>query len=136
MKSRYLLDTNILSDLVKYPQGRVAYKIQQVDEKAVCTSVVVVVELRFRTAKLDSEKLTNQVEAILRAMEVLPFEKPEDQQYAQHRLNSKKTGMLIRPNDLWIVAQSLTVNCVIVTANVREFKRVSGLRIENWLATD
>ena len=129
MKSRYLLDTNILSDLVKYPQGRVAHKIQQVSEKAVCTSIVVAAELRFGAAKLDSEKLTNQVEAILRAMEVLPFKKPADNQYAQLRLTLEKTGMLIGPNDLLIAAQSLTVNCVLVTVNVREFKRVAGLQI-------
>ena len=66
MKSRYLLDTNILSDLVKYPQGRVANKIQQVGEKAVCTSIVVAADLRFGAVKLDSEKFTNQVEEILR----------------------------------------------------------------------
>ena len=73
---------------------------------------------------------------ILPAMEVLPFEKPEDYQYAQLRLTVKKTRMFIGQNDLLIAAQSLTVNSVLVTANVREFKRVSGLRIENWLATD
>ena len=122
MKSRYLLDTNILSDLVKYPQGRVAHKIQQVGEKAVCTSIVLAVELRFGAAKLDSKKLTNQVEAILRAMEVLPFEKPADHQYDQLRLTLGKTEILIGTNNLLIAAQSLTVNCVLVTSNVHEFK--------------
>ncbi len=106
MKSRYLLDTNILSDLVRYPQGRVAHKIQQVGEKAVCTSIVVAAELRFGAAKLDSEKLTNQVEAILRAMEVLPFEKPADHQYAQLRQLLESSGNSIGPNDLLIAAQA------------------------------
>ena len=126
MKSRYLLNTNVLSDLVRYPQGRVAHKIQQVGEKAVCTSIIMAAELRFGAAKLDSKKLTNQVEAILRAIEALPFEKPANHQYAQLRLTSEKTGMLIGPNALLIAAQNLIVNCVLVTANVRESKRVSG----------
>ena len=63
---------------------------------------------------------------ILPAMEVLPFEKPEDYQYAQLRLIVKKTRMLIGQNDLLIAAQNLAVNCTLVTANVLEFERVFG----------
>ena len=72
---------------------------------------------------------------ILPAMEVLPFEKPEDYQYAQLRLTVKKTRMFIGQNDLLIAAQSLAVNCALVTANVLEFERVFGWRIEKLLDT-
>ncbi len=62
---RYLLDTNIISDMVKHPQGTVAKKIAQIGEDAVFTSIVVACELRYGIAKKGSSKLAAQVEVIL-----------------------------------------------------------------------
>lgn len=130
---RYLLDTNILSELVRHPQGIVAQRIAAVGEPAVCTSIVVAAELRFGAAKRNAPRLTNQVEAILDAMEVLPLDAPADRAYAQLRVALEQSGQPIGPNDLLIAAQALTCECVLVTANVDEFSRVAGLRVENWL---
>jgi tRNA(fMet)-specific endonuclease VapC len=131
---RFLLDTNILSDLVRHPQGVVAEKIAQCGEDAVCTSIIVASELRFGAAKKNAPRLTAQVESILAAMDVLPFDSPADHAYAQLRLALEQAGTPIGPNDLLIAAHALAAECVLVSANLDEFSRVAGLRVVNWLA--
>ena len=129
----YLLDTNILSDLVKRPQGAVAARIAVVGGDQVCTSLIVAAELRYGSAKRGSEKLTKQLEAILATLPVIPLEVPTDQQYGQLRAALESQGNLIGPNDLLIAAHALALGAVLVTDNTREFERVQGLVIENWL---
>lgn len=129
---RYLLDTNIVSDLVRHPQGDVANRIREVGEAAVCTSIVVAAELRFGAAKKDSPRLTKRVNDILEALEVLPFDSPADHAYAHLRWRLEQLGTLIGPNDMLIAAHALASECVLVTANMDEFSRVDGLRVENW----
>jgi tRNA(fMet)-specific endonuclease VapC len=131
--TRFLLDTNILSDLVRLPQGRVAERIAHVGERRVCTSIVVAAELRFGAVKSGSKQLTRQLEAILTALEILPLEEPADRAYATLRRHLEKRGMPISPNDMLIAAHALAEDCTVVTANEREFSRVPGLRVVNWL---
>lgn len=133
LKPRYLLDTNILSDLVRHPQGKVAEKIALVSEKSICTSIVVAAELRFGARKRGSERLTNQLEAIFSALEIAPLEEPADRHYGELRSYLEKQGETIGPNDLLIASHVLALECVLVTANVKEFSRVPGLIVENWL---
>jgi len=75
---RYLLDTNILSDLIRNPQGRIANRIREVGEPQVCTSIIVAAELRYGAANKGSIRLARQVEAVLGALDVLPFESSAD----------------------------------------------------------
>jgi tRNA(fMet)-specific endonuclease VapC len=75
---RYLLDTNIVSDFVRRPQGRIAEHVRKVGEAYVCTSVIVAAELRYGAAKKGSERLTAQLDAVLEALDILPFETPAD----------------------------------------------------------
>jgi tRNA(fMet)-specific endonuclease VapC len=130
---RYLLDTHILSDLVRHPQGRIAACIAQVGEGSVCTSMIVASELRFGAAKRNAPKLTAQVEAILAAMDVRPFDTPADHEYAKLRLHLERAGTPIGPNDMLIAAHALAAESILVTANASEFVRVPGLVVENWL---
>ncbi len=131
--TRYLLDTNVLSDLVRNPQGRVMTQIAEVGDQAICTSIIVAAELRFGAAKWASERLTLQLDRILAAIEILPFEPPADAAYAQLRAKLEAAGTPIGGNDLLIAAHALVSGCVVVTDNEREFGRVSGLGVENWL---
>jgi len=133
MPTRYLLDTNIVSHLVRQPQGPVAARILKVGEQSVCTSIIVACELRFGAAKRGSRRLLHQVEAVLGALEVLPFEANADRQYASIRVALEKNGLPIGANDMLIAAHALAVQAVCVTDNVAEFKRVRGLKTENWL---
>lgn len=131
---RFLLDTNIVSDLVRHPQGRVAQKIAEYGEAAISTSIVVAAELRFGAAKKASPRLTAQIESILAAIEVLPFDAPADRAYAKLRLALEQAGQPIGPNDMLIAAHALANDCVLVSANLDEFARVAGLQVVNWLA--
>ncbi len=134
MSYQYLLDTNILSDLVKQPQGRVFQQIQAVGEHRICTSVVVACELRFGAQKSGVERLIQQLEQILTLLPVLPLAPPVDQRYGEIRTHLERAGTSIGPNDLLIAAHASVLDLILVTANMREFERVAGLKIENWLS--
>lgn len=130
---RYLLDTNIVSDLVRRPQGRVAQRIREVGETKVCTSIIVAAELRYGATKRGSRRLSAQLEAVLGAVDVVPFEAPADIAYGQLRASLERVGQPIGGNDLLIAAQVLALGYAIVTDNEREFARIDGLSCENWL---
>jgi tRNA(fMet)-specific endonuclease VapC len=129
----YLLDTNILSDLVRNPQGRIAAHIARVGEGAICTSIIVAAELRFGAAKRGSERLTLQLDRILSTLDVQPFDAPADAAYARLRVELEAAGLPIGGNDMLIAAHALSMERIMVTDNTREFARAPGLRIENWL---
>jgi tRNA(fMet)-specific endonuclease VapC len=130
---RYLLDSNILSDLVRQPQGAVARRIAKAGEETICTSIIVAAELRFGAEKSDSNKLKDQVDLILSAIEILPLESPADQEYGKLRHYLARNGTPFGPNDMLIAAQALCAGLIVVTANTGEFSRVPGLIVENWL---
>ena len=130
---RYLLDTNILSDLIRNPQGRITERIEKVGEASICTSIIVAAELRYGAEKSDSSKLSDRVELILSAIEILSMEPPVDTVYGRLRHSLASKGLIIGPNDMLIAAHALGAGLTIVTANVREFSRVAGLNVENWL---
>jgi tRNA(fMet)-specific endonuclease VapC len=135
VKLRHLLDTDSVSDLVLRPQGSVAAEIRRRGEASVCTSIIVAAELRLGAAKRASPRLTGQVEAVLSALEVLPLEPPADERYALLRDHLERQGAPIGPNDMLIAAHALSLGLSVVTGNLREFSRVPGLVVENWLAS-
>jgi tRNA(fMet)-specific endonuclease VapC len=130
---RYLLDTNVVSDLIRNPQGRVTEHIRRVNEAQVCTSIIVAAELRYGAARKGSPRLTIQLEAVLGALDVLPFEAPADVAYGQIRTQLEQAGRPIGGNDLLIAAQTIALGHTIVSDNEREFARIDGLLRENWL---
>jgi len=132
--AKFLLDTNVVSDLIRNPRGRVAQCIARVGENNIFTSIVVAGELRYGVLKRNSRRLSEQVELILSALEIAPLEEPVDTIYAQLRNELERRGQLIGPNDMLIAAHALAADAAMVTANEREFARISGLRAENWLA--
>lgn len=129
----YLLDTNIVSDLIRNPHGVVAQRIVNVGEANVAVSIIVAAELRFGARKRGSPRLTAQVEAVLEAVTILPLEAPVDVYYGRIRSVLEAEGQVIGGNDLLIAAQALALDRVLVTDSVREFERVEGLKLENWL---
>ena len=133
MPRLYLLDTNILSHLVRQPQGPVADRIADVGEANVLTSVIVACELRYGAAKRGSRKLTRQVEAVLSAMVIRPLESDIERVYASIRVALERKGTPIGAHDMLIAAHARAIDAVCVTDNVAEFRRVPALKIENWL---
>jgi len=130
---RFLLDTNIVSDLVRHPRGTISDRVSEVGEEDVCTSIVVAAELRYGAIKKNSSRLTAQLEAVLGAIEVLALETPVDAVYGVIRAGLERTGQPIGANDLLIAAHALALGLTVVTDNEREFSRINGLRVENWL---
>ena len=129
-----MLDTNVISDLIKDPQGRCAKRIAKVGEDRICTSIIVAAELRYGCAKRNSKRLTKAVEDLLAEIDVLPFEVPADAEYGAIRAALERAGKPIGGNDLMIAAHACAVGATVVSANTDEFKRVRGLKVENWLA--
>lgn len=134
MSPAYLLDTNILSDLMRNPTGRVAERLSAVGEQAVMTSIIVASELRFGALRRGSQALIDRVEQVLSRLTVAPLAAPADQAYAELREALERSGLPIGANDMLIAAHALALDCIVVTANDREFRRISGLTVENWLA--
>jgi tRNA(fMet)-specific endonuclease VapC len=133
MSHLYLLDTSILSHLVRQPQGLVAERIADVGESNVLTSIIVACELRYGAAKRGSRRLTRQVEAILAAITIRPLESDVERIYAAIRVALEKKGTPIGAHDMLIAAHARAIDAVCVTGNVAECKRVPGLKVENWL---
>lgn len=98
---RFLLDTNIVSDLVRDPQGSVARRTARSGETAVCTSIVVACELRYGAAKKGSPRLSAQLESILEALSVLPMEAGADRHYGEIRSRLERLGRPVGANDLF-----------------------------------
>lgn len=131
--TRYILDTNIVSDLIRNPKGKAARQLARVGEGNVCTSIIVAGELRYGCAKNGSKRLLNAVEDFLGEIDVLAFDAPADVTYGEVRSQLEATGKAIGSNDLLIAAHALAVDAIVVTANADEFRRVRGLRVQNWL---
>jgi tRNA(fMet)-specific endonuclease VapC len=131
--SKYLLDTNIISDVIRNPDGPAARRIEQVGSKALFTSIIVAAELRYGCAKKGSPKLLARVEGILETIPVLPLDIPADAEYGDIRAELEAAGQPIGMNDLLIAAHANALGLTLVTDNAREFSRIRGLNVENWL---
>ena len=135
MAYTYLLDTNVVSDMIRHPSGQIFQKISEVGEDSVCTSIIVACELRFGVQKKGSNRLQQRLESVLQIIPVIPLLSPVEEYYAETRTFLQRKGTPIGPNDLLIAAHALSLDLSVVTANVDEFSRVPGLSLENWLAS-
>lgn len=132
----YLLDTNIISRLMRDGQGQDAqrYRARLLREPdcTVVTSVVVQCELLFGLAKRPSRRLQTAYELQMEQLLVLPLEDSVGSHYAKLRTHLEQAGTPIGANDTLIAAHALAVGAILVTADA-EFTRVPGLQVENWL---
>ena len=129
----YMLDTNVVSDLLRNPSGSAAKRIAEVGPDAICVSIITAAELRYGCAKKGSAKLLAHVDAILESVQVLAFDTPADTEYGSIRAKLEAAGKPIGPNDLLIAAHAHAAGAILVTDNSGEFARVCGLRVENWI---
>ena len=137
---RWLLDTNIISALMRNPSGEVAANmttaLRGFEGARICTSVIVDCELQFGLQKSQSARYRQAYEVTMGAIETLPLEGQVARQYASIRDYLQQRGTPIGPNDMLIAAHALALDCTLVTDNEEEFRRVPGLRVENWLRAD
>ena len=129
----YLLDTNAVSSLADDPHGPIARQIRKVGADAVATSIIVNAEIEYGLDLKQSSRLREQMKQVLSVLPILPLEQPADQRYGALRAELRRKGTPIGPNDMLIAAHALSLDAILVTANVGEFSRVPGLKVENWL---
>lgn len=130
---RYLLDTNVLSDVIRNPQGTAALQVADVGDLAICTSVVVAAELWYGAMKRNSDRLTTRLDAVLGTIDILAIESPVERVYGELRSRLERAGCQIGGNDLLIAAQTISLGFTLVTDNERDFSRIAELRCANWL---
>jgi tRNA(fMet)-specific endonuclease VapC len=136
VKPKWMLDTNILSKVIKFPHEALGQRLRDYFDQqpgTLVTSMVVECELRFGAARVESTVLTKKISDLLRLIPVLPLNHDVVQHYATIRTHLEKAGTPIGPNDTLIAAHALALDCTLVSDNDTEFLRVPGLRVENWL---
>ena len=135
----YLLDTNILIYLIKNQPPSLAQRVDALPETdTLCMSFVTWAELLK-----GAERSTRKTE-VLRRLNALarqvPVRYPADsaicRHYAEQATRLREAGTLIGANDLWIACHALAEDATLVTHNTREFRRIAGLRVEDWVASD
>ena len=134
--NRWLLDTNILSAIIKNPTGSAAKKamaIARAQPSQLVTSVVVECELAFGAHRIGSTVLVEKISQLLQLIAPQPFSQDGVGHYANIRTQLEKSGTPIGPNDTFIAAHALALGATLVTDNEAEFRRVPGLQVENWL---
>ena len=131
----WMLDTNVLSELIRNPQDTLRQKVAGASPDTLCTSIVVVCELRFGALLKGSDTLTRRVEQLLEALPVLPFDEPADRHYADIRASLERAGTPIGSHDLLIGAHARSLGLTVVTRNLQEFERIPGLKVEDWLGS-
>jgi len=129
-----MLDTSILSDLIRNPRGVLVERLRATEPNAVCTSIVVACELRFGARRKGSQLVTQRVDDLLNTLAVLPLDQPVDEHFADIRATLERAGTPIGSHELFIAAHARSRDLTLVTQNGREFARVPELRVEDWLA--
>lgn len=129
---RYMLDTNIVSELIRRPAGDIARRAAALEPGSMAISIIVAAELRYGAERRRSARLSSQVEAVLSAIDTLPLSAPTDEHYGSIRSELERAGRPIGHNDLLIAAHARALDATLVTRNVREFSRVPDLEIDDW----
>jgi tRNA(fMet)-specific endonuclease VapC len=131
---KYLLDTNICIYLIKQKPASVIRQFNKLSPGDICISVITLYELMYGAYK--SQQVERNITAINRftaPLEIMQFDVHDADTCAKLRAVLEKQGQVIGPLDLQIAAQAITRNCILVTNNQKEFKRVKGLKMENWV---
>ncbi|WP_181706560.1 type II toxin-antitoxin system VapC family toxin [Chthonobacter rhizosphaerae] len=128
-----MLDTNIVSSILRNRTGEAACRFRETMPGSAGTSILVGAELRFGYLKTGSARLRDLVENFLADVDVADWVEPCGIIYAELRTDLVRRGALIGPMDMLIAAHALALDAVLVTDNEREFGRVAGLKVENWI---
>lgn len=131
---RYLLDTNILIYLMKHNQPAVRAHFESHDAGLLGMSIITLGELFFGAEKSHSRELAlASITRLVNTIAVYDLPAEAASHYGQIRARLAAKGQIIGNNDLWLAAHARAQGLVLVTNNEREFNRVEGLRVENWI---
>ena len=131
---KYLLDTDTFSALARGRHADLESRVREVGIESLAISVVTEGEVRYGQAcRPLPELLSSRIDALLGGLHRLPLDGAVVAPYAALRAGLRRLGQPIGPNDAWIAAHALARKLILVTNNEREFRRVPGLTVENWL---
>lgn len=135
MAMRYLLDTNICIYIAKHNPPAVRERFARHSASELAMSAITYGELRFGAEKSQSrERALASIRTLETLIEVCPVARHAAEHYGEIRAALQRAGQSIGNNDLWIAAHARAEDWTLVTNNEREFARVPGLRVENWVA--
>ncbi len=135
MSARYLLDTNICRYIARHNPPEVRERFARHAARELAMSVVTLGELRFGAEKSQSrERALASIQTLTSLITVAPLTEAAGEHYGQIRAVLRASGQIIGNNDLWLAAQARAAGWILVTNNEREFERVPGLQVENWMA--
>lgn len=130
----YLLDTNICVYVIRKRPESVYRRLSSTGERSVAISVITAFELEVGALRAAGKHYSEAVRLFIAELPVLPLEDSARTVYGQLRTALERRGEIIGAYDMLIAAHALTLNATLVTNNEKEFRRVKGLRIENWVA--
>ena len=130
---KYLLDTNICIYLINERPKKVLTHFKRHSLRDIGISSITVSELAFGVAKSASSKNSAALEAFLLPLNVVDYDAVAAMIYGDIRASLEKQGKTIGPLDMLIAASALSRQLILVTNNEKEFRRVSKLKVENWL---
>jgi tRNA(fMet)-specific endonuclease VapC len=129
----YLLDTDTCAFIARQKHPKVTTRFRSHRAGDLAMSIITYGELRVGAEKSDRYPATlDALEVFTRTVPILPMEVEVARIYSQVRLDLERSGQIIGANDLWIAAHCLQLGLTLVTNNVREFRRIPNLPIENW----
>jgi tRNA(fMet)-specific endonuclease VapC len=132
---KYLLDTNVCVDYLRGRHPALVARVRRSEPDQLGLSSIVVAELRFGAERSARPKVNHaRLDILVSEIPPLEFDHEAASVYGRLRGRLEVGGTLIGPNDMLIAAQALSRGLVVVTDNVGEFRRVKGLKLENWLA--
>lgn len=135
MALTHLLDTDICIEALRRRSQALLHRLQEHSPADVAVSAITEAELEFGALKSGAPTRNRAAAgALLRVFTILSFSRDYIPAYARLRLELERAGTRIGALDQLIAAQAVTFGLVVVTNNLREFRRVPGLRVENWLA--
>lgn len=131
---KYMLDTNICIYAIKKQPEQVLAKIKEKRELGLCISAITLSELEYGAAKsANPEKNRTAIMRLLFVLDVLPFGDKAAMEYGMIRAHLERKGTPIGPLDMLIASHAKSEGQILVTNNVKEFVRVPGLKVENWV---
>jgi tRNA(fMet)-specific endonuclease VapC len=133
---RYLLDTNICIYLARRQPPALRARLERIHAGDAGISVITLGELHFGVAGSQHPERSNAVlQELTATLPVVEMSAGAAEHYGQIRWHLERKGRPIGGNDLWIAAHARSLDLTIVTNNSREFQRVPGLRVENWVTS-
>ncbi len=131
---KYMLDTNIIIYIIKHRPEAVFRRFQELAPSDFCISAVTMAEMEYGISK-SSRPEQNRIafDLFISGIDILSFDDAAAEEYGPIRAGLEKDGMPIGPNDLLIAAHAKSRDLILVTNNTREFDRVEGLTVENWV---